>query len=548
MTGTIRETAFFGKPLPLFDGWQYSSYSRAIPRSLSTMDTSTPRSLPELARLIRPWAFGAAMVVALGFHFFLSHGVMGWPLALFAIIVTGGIILITQEVQGLRNRWALLFLIPLLSACVSATLYSSDVIKGVAFFTIAGSLAALAYWLTAPPVKWREGIPLWKTNVFLEAALPFRQYQMLFTESGGNRRINSKLLLQIGMGLIIAGPILLIFLALFLEGDRYFNEVVGNWITLDFLSENVVRLFFDVLVGFFAIGFFWTIARRSREEPVIKEPKTPFQEIIATRSFLCAISALFIVFAAFQLYYLFQGSTYLLAQGRTYADYAVSGYQQLCFAAAFAFLILLVIYRLTDMEDVWVRRTSQVIAITSMISTLSAGKRLWLYVDAYGLTLSRSWGMQFLVLIVLLFILLIVSIVRRWNVYQLTSAGSALALGLLSLTILFNQESFVTRYNVARYAETKGPALDVHYLVTQLSTDAIPALAEALQNPQWTNERTNYTYYSESFGTRPSDTREQVYAYWKEITLPHIKDTEMRQLTLSDLQAERIIEALSSVK
>ncbi len=526
-----------------------------------TMDTPSPRSLPELARSIRPWAFGAAIATALGFHFFLSHIPVGWPLALFALIVTGGIILITQEARGLRNRWALLFLIPLLSACVSTVLYSSDVVKGVSFFTIAGSLAALAYWLTAPTVRWRDGIHLWKTNVFLEAALPFRQYQMLFTEAGSPRRLNSKLLLQIGIGLLVAGPVLLIFLALFLEGDRYFSEVVSNWITLDFLTENVVRLFFDVLVALFAIGFFWGIARRSREEAQTKEAATPFQEIIATRSFLFAISALFVVFAGFQLFYLFQGSQYLLAQGRTYADYAVSGYQQLCFAAAFAFLILLVVYRLTRMDDRWVRWTSIVIAVTSAISTVSAGKRLWLYVDAYGLTLSRSWGMQFLVLVILLFVLLVTSLVKRWNIHQLITAGSTLTLGLLSITLLINHEGFVANYNLSRHAAQKGPELDLNYLVHGLSRDAVPAIAEALGRTDWNPARVNLPmpYLSDVWdATRQTwvpqkqltsqSARERVYEYWRGSLLPELKKQDARQLTLSDLQAERIIEALEIAK
>ncbi len=506
------------------------------------MEISSPRSLPELARFIRPWAFVAAVLVALVFHFFLSHGVMGWPLALFALSITGGILFITHTAQSVRNRWALLFLIPLLAACFSAVLYSSDVIKGVAFVTIAGSLAALAYWLTAPPVDWRKGIPLWKPAVFLEAALPFRGYQLLFTESGGTRSVNSKLLLQIGIGLLIAGPVLLIFLALFLEGDRYFQQVMSNWITLDFLTDNVVRLFFDVLIVFFGLGFFWRIVRRSREETPIKEPKTPFQEIIATRSFLFAIAGLFVLFAGFQVFYLFQGSGYILAQDKTYAEYAVSGYQQLCVAAAFAFAILLAIYRLTHMEDRWIRGTSTVIAVTSIISTLSAGKRLWLYVDAYGLTLSRSWGMQFLILVILLFVVLIISLRKRWNSYQLTSIGSVLTLGLLSLTLLFNQEAFVARYNLARHAERKGPALDVGYLATQLSPDAVPALAEALASATWQDERTNTSNYDLSDGLLTGvGARQKVYIYWQNITLRDLKERDARHVTLSDLRAQRAI-------
>ncbi|MBP9762770.1 DUF4173 domain-containing protein [Patescibacteria group bacterium] len=507
------------------------------------MDTPSFQSTPELARFIRPFAFGTAFVIALGFHFLVSYVPSGWPLALFALLVASAIMFITQKVQGLRNQWALLFLIPLICGSLSSLLYESEVTRTLSFLTIAGSLMALAYWLTAPAVEWRKGIHLWKTNVFIETALPFRQYQALFTEPSGARKLNAKLLLQIALGLLVAGPVLLIFLSLFLEGDRFFSQVMGQWFTFDFMTDNVVRLFFDVLVFFFASAFFWGIARRSREEASVKEPKTPFQELVALRSFLFAIGALFVVFAGFQVFYLFQGSGYILAQGRTYAEYAVSGYQQLCAAAAFALGILIIVYRLSNMEDRWVRISSVIIGITSLISTFSAGKRLWLYVDAYGLTLSRSWGMEFLALIMVLFGVLLWSLKRRWNIHQLISASSLVSLGLLSLALVYNQEGLVARYNLARHAEQKGPALDLSYLATQLSSDAIPAIVSAFQEPTWSDNHVNMSNYSLSDGQPPNvGPRERVYGYWKNEVLPQLKRRPSRELTASSLRAERAIE------
>ncbi len=523
------------------------------------MDTLSPRSFPDLARAMRPWAFGAAFAVAVGFHFLFSHAPTSWSLALFTLIITGGIIFMTQESHGLRNKWALWFLVPLLSACLSVSLYSSDVIKGLSFLMIAGSLAALAYWLTAPPVHWRKGVHLWKGALFLQAALPFRQYHLLFTTAEGERRVNTKFLVQIILGLLVAGPVLLIFMALFLEGDKYFDSVVNGWISLDFMGETIVRLIFDGLVMLFGAGFFWRIARRSREEAEAKEPVAPFQEIIATRSFLFAIAALFLLFAGFQIFYLFQGSSYFLDQGRTYAQYAVSGYQQLCAAAAFAFVILLVVYRLTHMQDRWVRWASGVIAVTSMISTLSAAKRLWLYVDAYGLTLSRSWGMQFLVLVILLFSVLLIAGVKRWNIHQLITAGSALTLGLVSIAMLFNQEAFVARYNLSRHAEQKGPGLDLYYLVYQLSSDAVPTIANALRSPSWNTGRVRITpsYTTEEretdirngLGLTDGQTaRERVLGYWLESKLPYLQQEDVRFLTLSDLRAERAVQTIPELR
>lgn len=526
------------------------------------MDTSRP--LSELAQTLRSWIFGSAAVIGLGFHFLISHGPYGWPLALFAIFVASGTILVALKAKGVRNPWALAFLIPILSACISLSLYSSSAIKPIGFFTIAFNLAALAYWLTAPATDWKKGVPLWNSSLFLEAALPFRRFQALFSGNGEptTKKLNSKTITQIVVGLIVAVPVLILFFALFTDGDQFFKQTLGNWFTFHFVTDDIVRITFDVLITIFACAFFWNVVRRSHDETIKKEPRAPFEELVATRSFLTAISVLFVIFAGFQLYYLFQGSSYILAQGKTYADYAVSGYVQLCLAAGFAFVLLLAIYHLTQMKDRWVRITALVIAVTSFISTISAGKRLWLYVDAYGLTLARLWGAQLLFVILLLFILLVVSVRRNFNAHQVITFGTIGVLGLLSISLLINQEALVAEYNLSRHVAHKGPELDLSYLVDKLSSDAIPTIAAYLARPDWREDHVSWKNggFTRHLTNTPYTPREQTYFKWQSMSNKLYssnndryqnrflsEDIDPRLLTLSDLRAKYIIAQLPKV-
>lgn len=525
------------------------------------MDTPL-RPLNGLASALRPWIFGSAAVIGLGFYFLISHAMYSWPLALFSLLVATGIILTAVRAKGLRNPWALGFLIPLLSACVSTSAYSSDAIKAIGFFTITLSLAALAYWLVAPSIDWRKGVPVWNIWLFLQSALPFRRYQALFSGNGepNTKKVDAKLVIQIVMGLVVAFPVLILFFALFTDGDQFFQQTLGNWFNFDFVTDDIVRLVFSLLTTVFASAFFWNIARRSRDEATVKEPRAAFQEIVATRSFLTAIAALFVIFAGFQLYYLFQGSSYILAQGKTYADYAVSGYIQLCLAAGFAFVILLAVYHLTQMKDRWVRITSITIAITSFISTISAGKRLWLYVDAYGLTLSRLWGSQVLLAILLLLVLLIVAVSRRLNAHQVVTFGTIGVLGMLSISLLINQEALVARYNLARHIAHEGPELDLSYLVDDLSSDAVPTIASYLTRPDWREDHVSWGNggFMRHLTNIPYSPSEQTYYEWQNQRttrgeFPSIEprylpdDVDIRTLTLSDLRAKYVIGQLPQV-
>ena len=470
-------------------------------------------------------------MIAVAFHFLLSYSIQSWPLAIFAILVAIGTIVVSFVVKGIRNSWAILFLVPLVCASIGTSLYSSDAVKLISFLMIVLSLAALAYWLTAPSTDWKKGLPLWNPRLLVETVWPFPRYQLLFSEPMGTKhKINGKTLLQMLIGLIVALPVFAVFATLFMDGDLFFQEMVNRWFHISMTEDDVVRLFFDLVILVYASAFFWGLVRRSREVVVAHEPRTPFTEIVAARTFLCVITALFVVFAGFQIFYLFQGSEYIQAQGTTYSQYAVSGYSQLCAAAAFSFLLLLVLYRLTKMEDRWINLGSYLIAASSFISTLSAGKRLWLYVDAYGFTLSRWWGAQGLLVICFLLVLLMVCIQQRKTLGQLITYSTIGVATLLSITIVINHEALVANYNLRRHMAYIGPRLDLTYLATSLSSDAVPAIASFLARADWRDEQTNTS-------------RQQVYMLWQNAN-SYSPDADPRTLTLSDVRAHLVINTL----
>lgn len=119
------------------------------------------------------------------------------------------------------------------------------------------------------------------------------------------------------------------------------------------------------------------------------------------------------------------------------------------------------------------------IALTLVVVAVAVG-RLALYTDAFGLTVLRLYGTIFAVWIGVVFVALGAAVAgvragRRW----LLPFAAATGLATLLVLNVANPEAMVVDYNVARWQRTD--RVDLHYLTTELSDDAVPALLAATE-------------------------------------------------------------------
>ena len=172
------------------------------------------------------------------------------------------------------------------------------------------------------------------------------------------------------------------------------------------------------------------------------------------------------------------------SSGLTPAEYARSGFFQLCIAAGILVTFLGLVRSLAA-PGVMAHRPVRIIA--GVVPLLALGlvvvclRRMALYDAAFGLTMLRLWVIGAAVWIGLLLVMIAarnlgLSSDRSWIV---AGAGVA-ALALVLFANAMNPESFVVRHNVAR--ARSGVELDVQYL-NSLSDDALPALVDALGRP-----------------------------------------------------------------
>jgi len=289
-------------------------------------------------------------------------------------------------------------------------------------------------------------------------------------------------------GLLIAIPLLLLFVALFAAADAAFAKIAGDLFDWDLdLGSLPGRVTVALVAAWLAAGLlaFVVHGRAPQSEAAWsatwqRRPRLGAAEAVTV---LVALDLLFAGFVALQATYLFGGGDTLAATGLTYAEYARRGFfELLAVALAVGALILVLEGFVARRPRIYLGAAIGLVSLT-LVVLASAFLRLRLYQDAYGWT-----ELRFYVLTAIAWL----AIGAAGAVYAIaTNRTRWLLHGMLVLSVVFGLAfnvigpiRFVAEQNVARALnpELVAPGgqhgLDVWYLAT-LGDDAIAVLAEA---------------------------------------------------------------------
>jgi hypothetical protein len=298
----------------------------------------------------------------------------------------------------------------------------------------------------------------------------------------------------VGLGLLIAAPLLGVFGALFMAADAVFADLVANVIRFDF-ERLVGHVLLFSLLAWLSTGYlrgFLTGTEppllaglregiEGRGVPVFGRPALGIVEVATA---LAAIDLLFLVFVIVQFRYLFGSDTLVqITPDLTYAEYARRGFFELVFAVVLVVPVLLAAEWLLDRRggrDLLVFRVLSGVQIALvLVITASALQRLRLYHASYGLTEARFYAMVLLLWMGAMLFWLAATVLRgRRDSFAFGALGSGLTTAALLFAI--SPDAIIARTNVARMASAgTSVRFDVAYATT-LSADAVPVLLDAL--------------------------------------------------------------------
>lgn len=276
---------------------------------------------------------------------------------------------------------------------------------------------------------------------------------------------------------LLTAPLVLVFTLLLSRADPVFARVF-RLPAID--AEQIVT--HVVLIGAFA---WWSAGWiRGALLGVSRRPALPqhlplrlgIGEITAS---LGAVIALFAIFVALQLRWLFGGADVVLATtGLTVAEYARRGFFELVAVSALVLPLILGTRAMIDGEQVIRRHRQLSLVLLVLLGPImaSALMRMQLYVGHFGLTTDRLYATALMAWLGLVAVAMARTVLRGWaRPFAAMTVLSGFAT-LFSLNVI-NPELVVTRVNLGRSSGAR--EIDYAYLA-RLSGDAVPTVTEAL--------------------------------------------------------------------
>ena len=280
-------------------------------------------------------------------------------------------------------------------------------------------------------------------------------------------------LLSLLRGLLIALPLALLFGALFSNADAVFENALSR--ILQFFGPDMPEhIVIALIFGWLGTGLLTSISSIELDSGQLQMSGFRLGDI-ETTVIMTVLLTLFLMFVVIQLPYLFGGrETIEATSGLTLAAYARRGFFELVSVSGIALLVLVILNSATQNKRRFTQLAIALLACLFLI-LISAGQRLYLYMDGFGLTLSRLAAAVLMCWIALGLLLFAVCLLRssdRGFIPGLVYSAIVFAFGLT----LLSPPRLVADYNIEQASRT-GMDLDVQYLST-LGVEVIPLLLD----------------------------------------------------------------------
>jgi hypothetical protein len=288
-------------------------------------------------------------------------------------------------------------------------------------------------------------------------------------------------------GLLIAVPLVILFVALFSAADAVFAQITEDLFDWDLdLGSLPGRLVVTALVAWLSAGLFVFVAGGTDRPPqagseVVRPGRFRLGSAEAV-TVLVVLDVLFIGFVVLQGTYLFGGRDTLEASGLTYAEYARRGFFELLAVAFLVGGLILAAERFVrDRPRAYVLAAIGLVVLTIVVLA-SALLRLRLYQGAYGWTELRFYVLAAIIWLALGALMAVVTLATdrsRWLLHGVVvlSFGFGLAFNMIGPVRLVTEQNIQRALDPELVAPGGETGLDIYYLAS-LGDDALPPLAE----------------------------------------------------------------------
>ncbi|MFC5471021.1 DUF4153 domain-containing protein [Cohnella suwonensis] len=314
---------------------------------------------------------------------------------------------------------------------------------------------------------------------------------MKFMTTRRRKASGNKTALKVLAGLALSLPLLFVVVTLLASADGVFEKAlsaVPSWWSRLPVGETFARLVWIFVAGILFFCYLWGFVKPGIRKTTVPETEAEDEDSrtdglradpIIMATLLVSVNAVYVLFVVIQFTYLFGAWQGDLPDGKTYAEYARSGFLELVAVTLINFALLM--FALTtgggkQAEGRLRRAISSLLYVLvgcSGVMLYSAYSRLILYEDVYGYTYIRFLVHAFMIYLA---ILLIIAAIRiRTDIIPLAKCYIVVSLAAYVLVNYVGMDRIIAEKNIERYRESG--TIDPSYL-SELSLDAVPTLAK----------------------------------------------------------------------
>lgn len=408
----------------------------------------------------------------------LGPGMPGLGITL-GVIAWYGVLFFYRGKRGIGNRASALLLLAVMALALTFSIWSNAWLRWWNLIFLLGLMAVqMIEWFELGDRSWIQPTMLLERGYLVLRGL-FGDLPAFTAAMGTVRKPCGKRGRVVALGMGLSLSLAAVAVILLLQADEYFAFVVERLLgePSRISGDAVIRLLLGLLMLPVLFSLCYGLRYGKRKEGKAGTLSVNV-DALAPAMALGVMDLLYGFFLVVQSVALFGGPAYLeRVAGLSYAEYARSGFFQLVSVAILNLVLILAALQFSRTEGgAWrvVQLLCTVMILMSGAILVSAAYRMTLYVQVYGLSFKRFltyWGM------VMLGIFFLTAMVKIWkkdfSFFKVLLIVSIV--GWLALNVC-NVDRIVATYNVDLYQRQKIAAIDLKYMVDELSYDALDAL------------------------------------------------------------------------
>ncbi|QAT42199.1 DUF4153 domain-containing protein [Aminipila luticellarii] len=434
----------------------------------------------------------AAALLFCGFLYwnFIWTTDMGAGVTAFSFILCGAVYLYFKAKGVTQSRKSMVWLALTAVSSVQFLLFDGYTVKCL---NLLFTSACFIYWIAVSTGRCLDiklsGYTLWDllNQTFI---VPFSNIACEFfgLKQGLSKSRYGRNVVYIAAGAIVFLPLMVFVTEQLSLADAAFEGVLDKIlqsISLNSVLTYTFQFIMGIPVACYLFGLIYgnTAGRNtdsmSREEIRRISDTVSFAPKLTVYTVMIVFNLIYLLFFVSQTAYFLSAFQNILPDTFTYAEYARRGFFELCKVSGVnAFLIFLAhafVTKKEKSEEVYkspkmLRFQTAFMSVMTISLIITALRKMYMYIQFYGLTQLRVYTSWFMVMLLLAFIILFIRQIKVFNAARIMIIGGILGFMVLSYG---NADGNIAKYNIENYENGRLEEMDYNALFT-LSDGAVP--------------------------------------------------------------------------